>query len=772
MVWPFTFYVLDEDDLHLYLTNITTGATTEITTNFSVSPTGGSFPADSGTITYPSIGDPLTSTYKLTIVREMDVLQETEYPNNSALRPKVVERDLDRQTMISQQLKESITRALVADISSTTNYEMPAAVADGVIGWNDAGTALENKTDLSGTFPVVDVQAAIDHITDPTNAHASSAISFVQSGSGAVTRTAQDKLREEISVKDFGAKGDGTTDDYAAITAAITYAATINGTVRVPSGLYIVSDTIDITEYQFVSIIGDGRLNSLILHTGAQTTGCLQIYGGDGVVSGGLRTMYNRPICTVSDIGLGSIGGPALRYYRAWNIITERVYLFSAHASYPFLSCDGAAMNLFSDCDLDPGNTDYPSNWAATLTALCTSGQNALKITTSDVIPTTTTEQSFINCRTGNWYTGDSIIIENPAPTVFSMFGMSFVNCFIKVKSTRNGVSIINAGVKIDNTDFEGVGSDPATTAIYVGGSDTVLRISNVDSYSAQLRIVLADTVYVSNSSFKNLVVENNPTTYYCFMGMNVVNAIDNTSAGIISNGANILWFGTKGTSVSGSLGNKLVLDNIGSQLKLVGDGGYSAGLWTNAGTTNAQFADWSSLKGFQMNLANGNIRIGNNTSPDSWKLSVDAGWINSVDGYKTNGADFGEMFESADGNRIPFGVTVIAVNGKIRAAKDGESPIGAISATCSWVGNNGGNEWPGKYLRNDFGVIVEDSDGNPTINPLYDPTKEYVLRENRPEWHIVGLLGQVRILKGQPTAPGWIKLNDISDQVELWLIK
>ncbi|NIM12081.1 MAG: hypothetical protein GTO45_25265 [Candidatus Aminicenantes bacterium] len=39
-------------------------------------------------------------------------------------------------------------------------------------------------------------------------------------------------------------------------------------------------------------------------------------------------------------------------------------------------------------------------------------------------------------------------------------------------------------------------------------------------------------------------------------------------------------------------------------------------------------------------------------------------------------------------------------------------------------------------------------------------------------EWNCVGLLGQLRLRKGQPTAPTWVKMKDLSENVELWLVK
>jgi parallel beta-helix repeat protein len=61
-------------------------------------------------------------------------------------------------------------------------------------------------------------------------------VSFLQAGTGAVTRTIQAKLRDTVSVKDFGAVGNGVADDTAAIQAALASGA---ATVNVPDGVYL-----------------------------------------------------------------------------------------------------------------------------------------------------------------------------------------------------------------------------------------------------------------------------------------------------------------------------------------------------------------------------------------------------------------------------------------------------------------------------------------------------------------------------------------------------
>lgn len=68
---------------------------------------------------------------------------------------------------------------------------------------------------------------------------------FLQAGTGAVTRTAQSKLRDFPSVKDFGATGDGTTDDRSYMATADTNAV---GCVYYPPGTYLVGSNITLTK--------------------------------------------------------------------------------------------------------------------------------------------------------------------------------------------------------------------------------------------------------------------------------------------------------------------------------------------------------------------------------------------------------------------------------------------------------------------------------------------------------------------------------------------
>ena len=73
-------------------------------------------------------------------------------------------------------------------------------------------------------------QTALDAISDKITG--ANYVGYNEGGTGAVNRTVTNKLQDSISVKDFGAKGDGTTDDTAAFNAATAYALA-NGVGRI-----------------------------------------------------------------------------------------------------------------------------------------------------------------------------------------------------------------------------------------------------------------------------------------------------------------------------------------------------------------------------------------------------------------------------------------------------------------------------------------------------------------------------------------------------------
>ena len=195
-------------------------------------------------------------------------------------------------------------------------------------------------------------------------------------------------------------------------------------------------------------------------------------------------------------------------------------------------------------------------------------------------------------------------------------------------------------------------------------------------------------------------------------------------------------------------------------------------------------------------------------------------GTVGADGSFVGGGADYAEYFEWADGNTSNEdrrGYTVVLDGNKVRKATDADDAsqiIGAVSSRPSVVGDADMHAWKDKYLRDEFGSYItethnvleftdedgvehsyeshripddvvapddatiktEDENGNPfthrTLNPDYNESQEYTPREDRPEWDAVGLMGKLRIRKGQPVGDRWIKMRDISDSVEEWLVR
>lgn len=135
------------------------------------------------------------------------------------------------------------------------------------------------------------------------------------------------------------------------------------------------------------------------------------------------------------------------------------------------------------------------------------------------------------------------------------------------------------------------------------------------------------------------------------------------------------------------------------------------------------------------------------------------------------SGADYAEYFEWEDGNTQEedrMGYMVTLCGDKIRLANSNDNILGVVSATAMVIGDNAEWEWQNKYLYDDFGrpltemkeefidklneetgEVEQVSIGffpRKILNPLYDESKQYQRRVDRPEWEIIGLFGKLRI--------------------------
>lgn len=97
-----------------------------------------------------------------------------------------------------------------------------------------------------------------------TTTGTSTDVTYVAPYTSAVSRTVNAKLSDIVSVKDFGAVGNGSTNDTAAIQAAIN----TGKRVYIPTGNYYITDALTIsTAGQMIT--GDGRNKSLLKVTSA-----------------------------------------------------------------------------------------------------------------------------------------------------------------------------------------------------------------------------------------------------------------------------------------------------------------------------------------------------------------------------------------------------------------------------------------------------------------------------------------------------------------------
>lgn len=275
---------------------------------------------------------------------------------------------------------------------------------------------------IGGFATMADVTAAINALTASLAASSgSSMIGFIQAGTGAVATTAQAKMRETISVKDFGAVGDDTHDDTTNIQAAINYANSIGGDVYFPAGIYKITNGLtinnsgDTSDTFKASMYGDSSASARI-HGAAGSYDMLTITGGTG--AGVESHQVIRGLFFVKEDYVGScISGDNIAF-----LSLEDVSCFNAN--YSFYATD-VLSSVFYNCVFRQATIGMRAEYTNF------SYPNAL---------------TMVGCVIGNcldagvWITGG---------TTFNMFGGSVESNGIGgSSSTKFGVLLNNSGVQ------------------------------------------------------------------------------------------------------------------------------------------------------------------------------------------------------------------------------------------------------------------------------------------------------------------------------------
>ena len=219
-----------------------------------------------------------------------------------------------------------------SSLGSFTSAQLATALTDGTgSGANVFATSPTLVTPALGT----PTSGTLTNCTLPqlSASTGSTLVGTIQSGTGSVARTVASKLNDTVSVKDFGAVGDGTTDDTVAIQAAINYTGfKLGGTILLPAGSYKITSTLSCL-YPNILFVGDGSdephnigtqgasAATKLVWAGAPGGTMLNIGSVNGVDNikysgGGVRSIYFDSGCTAIN-GTGASYGIELVSYNA-----------------------------------------------------------------------------------------------------------------------------------------------------------------------------------------------------------------------------------------------------------------------------------------------------------------------------------------------------------------------------------------------------------------------------------------------------------------------
>lgn len=174
-IFNFSFNVYNtasENDLLVSELNTTTGAVTNLVINSDYTVNLTHSTPSPGTVTL--IAGALAVGTNLSILRQLPLTQNVTESDNSATPASVRNNVYDRQVMVSQQLQQQLTRAVLQNIFATTSITLPAPVANFGLCWDTTGTILTNCATLAGSIGVPIANSNLQTLTQANLVNGSS----------------------------------------------------------------------------------------------------------------------------------------------------------------------------------------------------------------------------------------------------------------------------------------------------------------------------------------------------------------------------------------------------------------------------------------------------------------------------------------------------------------------------------------------------------------------------------------------------------------------
>jgi len=278
-VFPYRFRILSSSHMVVTVSD-TYGAirTLSLDTDYKITGVG---LVSGGTVV---LVNALPENWQISLERDLPAVQETDLRNQGRFFAETHEDAFDYLTMLVQKSLSFFSLALRKPSFISRYYDAQGNRITNLADPADAQDAVNNRSMRAY------VDAAIAGVVGGFGW-------FLQFGSGAVYRTFQDKMRDTVSVKDFGAIGDGVKDDTAALKAAIN-ALNPGGRLLIPAGKYLHNAELRITG-KIVYLVGDGKGVTTLINVNENANGI--VYDLNYSQGGGVRGISITARSTQSD---------------------------------------------------------------------------------------------------------------------------------------------------------------------------------------------------------------------------------------------------------------------------------------------------------------------------------------------------------------------------------------------------------------------------------------------------------------------------------------